>query len=102
MKYNGKFDTSKLFKQLDQTTPAEVHWTFTSPTDMILITLAVFLISILIWKKCFRSQETPSPLLSAPPMTMPIANVPRQSSNLKHTNKVTKSNASILISISIS
>ncbi len=30
-KYNGEFDASELFKELDQIKPAEAHWTFTSP-----------------------------------------------------------------------
>jgi hypothetical protein len=31
MKYNGEFNASELFKELDQIQPAKVHWTFTSP-----------------------------------------------------------------------
>ena len=34
-KYNGEFDASELFKELDQIKPAEAHWTFTSPAAMI-------------------------------------------------------------------
>jgi hypothetical protein len=34
-KYNGEFDASELFKELDQIKPAEAHWTFTSPATMI-------------------------------------------------------------------
>jgi hypothetical protein len=48
-KYNGEFDASKLFKELDQIGPAETHWTFTSPAAMIGIALAIFLIGMLIW-----------------------------------------------------
>ncbi len=68
-KYNGKFDTSKLFKVLDQVKPTKAHWTFMSPAAMIGITLAIFCIGLLIWKKC----DNPQALL-APPMQMPITN----------------------------
>jgi hypothetical protein len=34
-KYNGEFDASELFKELDQIKPAEAYWTFTSPAAMI-------------------------------------------------------------------
>ncbi len=34
-KYNGEFDASELFKELDQIKPAEAHWTFTSSAAMI-------------------------------------------------------------------
>jgi hypothetical protein len=47
-KYNGVFDASELFKELDQIRPAETHWTFTSPAAMIGIALVLFLISMLI------------------------------------------------------
>jgi hypothetical protein len=50
-KYNREFDASELFKELDQIKPAEAHWTFTSPAAMIAITLALFLIGMLNWKK---------------------------------------------------
>jgi len=68
-KYNREFDASELFKELDQIKPAEVHWTFTSPAAMIGIALALFLICMLIWKKCFsspQSTEVPPPAPSAP------------------------------------
>jgi hypothetical protein len=52
-KYNGEFNVSEQFKELDQIRPAEMHWTFTSPAAMIGIALAIFLISMLIWRKCF-------------------------------------------------
>jgi hypothetical protein len=62
-KYNGKFDASEQFKELNQIQPAESHWTFTSPSAMIGIALAIFLIRMLIWKKCF-SKQTPQKQLS--------------------------------------
>jgi len=37
-----------------------------------------------------RYQEPPAQVLSAPPMLMPIANLPRPIGNLGPTNKVTK------------
>ncbi len=54
-KYNGEFDASKLFKHLDQAPPAEAHWNFTSPAVINLITLAVFPIGAIIWKKYLRN-----------------------------------------------
>ncbi len=86
---------SEQFKELDQTTLAEAHWTFTSPAAMIQIAVAIFLIGVLIWKKCFWNQEPPAQVLSAPPMPMPITNV-------GPTYKAMNSNAQIPISISIS
>jgi hypothetical protein len=104
MKYNGEFNASELFKELDQIQPAKVHWTFTSPAAMIGIALAIFLISMLIWKKCFckpspteATLPTPSaPLMPTPnqhqrPLATPVTN-----------NQATKSNASIPIHINIS
>ena len=57
-KYNGEFDASELFKELDQIKPAEAHWTFTSHAAMIGIALALFLIGMLIWKKCFSTTQS--------------------------------------------
>jgi len=34
-KYNGEFNASELFKELNQVRPAETHWNFTSPAAMI-------------------------------------------------------------------
>jgi hypothetical protein len=103
-KYNGEFDASELFKELDQIKPAEAHWTFTSPAAMIGIALALFLIGMLIWKKCFstnRTTEATPPAPSAPPM--PTPNQPRQQRAQPVTNnQATKSNASIPIHINIS
>ncbi len=103
-KYNGEFDASELFKELDQIKPAEAHWTFTSPAAMIGIALALFLIGMLIWKRCFgstKSTEAPLPAPSAPPM--PAPNQPRiQRSQSATNNQATKSNASIPIHINIS
>jgi hypothetical protein len=101
-KYNGE-----LFKELDQIRPAKTHWTFTSPAAMIAmigIALAIFLISMLIWKKCF-SKPNPAvatlPAPSAPPM--PTSNQPqRPIVTLVINNQATKSNASIPIHINIS
>jgi hypothetical protein len=102
-KYNVELDASELFKELDQIQPAEAHWTFTSAA-MIGIALVIFLISMLIWKKCFstpQSMETPTPAPSAPPM--PIHNQPQiHRATLATNNQATKSNASILIHINIS
>jgi hypothetical protein len=103
-KYNGEFDASELFKELDQIGPAETHWTFTSPAAMIGIALAIFLIGMLIWKKCFgkpSSTEAPSPAPSAPPM--PFHNQPQRPRTAPATNnQATKSNVSIPIHIKIS
>ncbi len=103
-KYNREFDTSELFKELDQIRLAEAHWTFNSPAAMIGITLALFLIGMLIWKKCFNSPQTmeaPPLAPSAPPM--PTHNQPQiHRANPATTNQATKSNASIPIHINIS
>jgi hypothetical protein len=40
-KYNGEFDVSELFKELDQIKPAEANWTFPLPAAMIGIALAL-------------------------------------------------------------
>jgi len=100
-KYNGEFDASELFKELDQIRPAEAHWTFTSPAAMIGIALALFLIGMMVWKKCFSSPQTteaPTPAPSAPPM--PTHNQPQiHRANPATTNQATKSNASIPIHI---
>ncbi len=96
-KYNGEFYVSELFKELDQIWPAETHWTFISPAAMIGIALAIFLIGMLIWKKCFgkpSSMETTPPAPSAPPM--PIHNQPQKPCKALATkDQATKSNASI-------
>ncbi len=47
-KYNREFNTSELFKELDQIKLAEAHWTFTSPAAMIGIALAIFLIGMIL------------------------------------------------------
>jgi hypothetical protein len=103
-KYNGEFDASELFKELDQIKPAEAHWTFTSPAAMIGIALALFLIGMLIWKKCFsttQATEASLPAPSAPPM--PAQNRPQpQRAQPVTNNQATKSNASIPIHINIS
>jgi hypothetical protein len=76
-KYNGEFDESELFKELDLIQPAEAHWTFTSPAAMIGIALVIFLIGMLIWKKCFSTSQpteapTPAPSsTSANPQSTP-------------------------------
>jgi hypothetical protein len=63
---------------------------------------ALFLIGMLIWKKCFSStMEVPPPTPSAPPM--PIPNQPHtQRAQPATNNQATKSNASIPIHINIS
>ena len=103
-KYKGEFDASELFKELDQIKPAEAHWTFTSPAAMIGIALALFLIGMLIWKKCFsstKSLEAPLPAPSAPPM--PATNQPQiQCAQPATNNQATKLNTSIPIHINIS
>jgi hypothetical protein len=70
MKHKREFDANELFKELDQIQPTEAHWTFTSPATMIEITLAIFLIGMLIWKKCF-SKSSHMEATSAPPMPPP-------------------------------
>jgi hypothetical protein len=103
-KSNGEFNASELFKELDQIQPAEMHCTFTSPAAMIEIALAIFLISMLIWKKCFSKPNTVEatlPALSAPPM--PASNQHQRPITTPVTNnQATKSNASITIHINIS
>jgi hypothetical protein len=103
-KYNGEFDASELFKELDQILPTEAHWTFTSPAAMIGIALAIFLIGMLIWKKCFSKPtpaETPILTPSAPPM--PTPHQPKRPLAKPLTNnQATKSNVSIPIHINIS
>jgi len=93
-----------LFKELDQIQPAKTHWTFTSPAAMIGIALAIFLIGMLIWKKCFSKPNPAEATLlvpSAPPM--PASNQPqRPIATLVTNNQATKSNASIPIHINIS
>jgi hypothetical protein len=104
MKYKGEFDASELFKELDQIWPAETHCTFTSPAAMIGIALALFLIGMLIWKKCFNntsSAEATLPAPSAPPMPAPNQ-PPRPIATPVTNNQATKSNASIPIHINIS
>jgi len=100
-KYNGEFDASELFKELDQIQPAEAHWTFTSPAAMIGIALAIFL--MLIWKKCLSKPtplEAPLPTPSAPPMPKPYQ-PQRPLAKPVTNNQATKSNASIPIHILI-
>jgi hypothetical protein len=58
-KNNGEFNASELFKKLDQIEPAEAHWTFTSPAAKIGIALAILVIGMIIWKKCFSN---PNPM----------------------------------------
>jgi hypothetical protein len=103
MKYNGEFNASELFKELDQIQPAEAHWTFTSPAAMIGIALALFLIGMLIWKKYYSKptpKGAPHPTLSAPPM--PTLNQPqRPLMNPVTNNQATKLNPSIPIHINI-
>jgi len=65
-KYNREFDVSTLFEKLEQITANKVHWTSTSPGAMILITLPVFLLGVLIWRKCCRTMRT-----KCPPMPIP-------------------------------
>jgi hypothetical protein len=103
-KCNGEFDASELFKELDQIKPAEAHWMFTSPAAMISIALALFLIGMLIWKKCFSTTKSTEATLLAPLGTpMPAPNQPRpQLAQPATNNHATKSNASIPIHINIS
>jgi hypothetical protein len=68
---------------------------------MIGIALAIFLIGMLIWKKCTNKNETLILPPSAPPM--PIQNPPQRTIVKPVTNnQATKSNASIPIHINIS
>jgi hypothetical protein len=59
IKASGQNTTESLtkvncLKELDQIWPAEMHLTFTSPAAMFGIALVIFLIGMLIWKKCFN------------------------------------------------
>jgi hypothetical protein len=103
-KYNGEFDASELFKELDQIQPAEMLWTFTSPAAMIGIDMALFLIGMLIWKKCFNKMDSAEATLLAPlAPPLPASNQPqRPIATLVTNNQATKSNASIPIHINIS
>jgi hypothetical protein len=71
---------------------------------MIGIALALFLIGMLIWKKCFSktdSAEATLPAPSAPPL--PASNQPQRPIATPVTNnQATKSNVSIHIHINIS
>jgi hypothetical protein len=101
-KHNGKFDASKLFKELNQIKPANAHWTFTSPAAMIGIALAIFMIIItLSGKRCTNKDKTPTPTLSAHPMPAQNLNL-RPLTNLVNSNQATKSNVPIPINIHIS
>jgi hypothetical protein len=100
-KYNGEFDASEFFKELDQIKPANAHWTFTLPAAVIGISLAIFLIGMFIWRKCTNKDEIPTPTPLAPPMLAQNLNT-RPIANLVTTNQATKSNASITIKINIS
>jgi hypothetical protein len=103
-KYNGEFDASELFKELDQIQPAEAHWTFTSPAAMIGIALAIFLIGMIFWKKCCsRSSPTEAtpPAPSAPPMLTPNQTQGPLTTPVTN-NQATKSNVSIPIHINVS
>ncbi len=97
-KYNSEFNASERFKELHQIKLADTHWTFTSPAAMIGIALAVFLIRMLIWKRCIHKDEIPTPM---PPMPAQDLN-PRPIINLMTCNQATKSNESIPININIS
>ena len=97
-KYNREFKASELFKELNQIQPTEAHWTFTSPAVMIGIALVIFLIGMLIWKKCLStssSAETPTPAPSAPPL-------PIHGATPATNNPATNSNASIPIHCNVS
>jgi hypothetical protein len=94
MKYSEEFNASKLFKELDQIKPANAHWTFTLPAAMIEIALAIFIISMLIWKRCTNKNKTPTPTPSAPPMPAQDLH-PRPVANLMTSNQATKSNVNI-------
>jgi hypothetical protein len=71
---------------------------------MIGIALALFLIDMLIWKKCFSKTDSMEPTFlapSAPPL--PALNQPQRPIAAPVTNnQATKSNASIPIHINIS
>ncbi len=103
-KYNGEFDASEMFKELDLIRPAKTHWTFNLPAVMIGIALALFLIGMLIWNICFSKTDSTEATLPAPlapplvalnqpqrPIVTPVTN-----------NQATKSNASMPIHINIS
>ncbi len=78
-KYNGEFDASELFKELDQIKPAEAHWMFTSPAAMIGIALAIFLIGMISWKKCVsKANPTETPILTPPAPPMQTPNQPQR------------------------
>jgi hypothetical protein len=68
---------------------------------MMGITLAIFIIGMLIWKRCTNKDESPIPTLSAPPM--PAQNlIMRPIANPVTSNQATKSNTSLPININIS
>ena len=91
-------------KELDQIWPAEMHLTITSPAAMFGIALVIFLIGMLIWKKCFNkpdNAESTLPAPSAPPMPA-LAQPQRHIKTPVTNNQANKSNASIPIHINIS
>jgi hypothetical protein len=96
-KYIGVFGASELIKELDQIKPANTHWMFTLLAAMNGISVAIFLIGMLIWKKCTNKTETPIPTPSAPPM--PTHSLSQRTIVKPVTkNQAIKSNTSINIS----
>jgi hypothetical protein len=73
-KHNGEFDATVILEKLDSQKNWDPHWTFMSLAAMILMALAIFLIGILIWRKCCHNSNLPMPMPSAPlmPMQMPM------------------------------
>jgi hypothetical protein len=100
-KYNGEFDASELFKELNQIKPEENHWTFTSPAAMIGIALVIFHADLEeMFQHCSISRDTYSGTIGPP---MPIPNQPQIHRATPATNnQATKSNASVPINIKIS
>jgi len=57
----GNFSKNSTRSSLD------THWTFISPAAMIGITLAVFLMGMVMWRKCANKNITPTLTPSVPP-----------------------------------
>jgi hypothetical protein len=70
---NGDFETSQLFKRLDnvQKPFSADHWRFSSPAAMIRVALLIAVVSFAVWKKCCAQarQTANAQLLPTPPVT---------------------------------
>jgi hypothetical protein len=63
-----------MFKELDKIHLAEAHWTFTSPAAMIGSVLTIFLIGMIIWKKCCSKSNPTEAIPPADSKPTPVTN----------------------------